>query len=116
MTVLLESLSGWSDAWALVLAHSLWVGSLVAVIVAAALRAIDGGRPDLRCGVACAGLGAVLAGSIAAWWMLRVPNFRVPVSIRWLSLALLLTVVAVPFDPVHPRGDAFIEAVEGLRQ
>lgn len=54
------------DGWAMVLVHSLWIGSAAALIVAALLQRLPAHRADLRAGVAFAGLLLSLIGSIAA--------------------------------------------------
>ncbi|MCO6043175.1 hypothetical protein NG895_04595 [Aeoliella sp. ICT_H6.2] len=62
----LDGIAGWSDYWAVVLVHSLWVGAVLAVIVALLLRQVSARRPDLRCGIAYGGLMLTLVGSLAA--------------------------------------------------
>jgi len=50
----------------------------------------------------------LLSGSIAAWWMLRRPEFAVPGL--WKPAAMMVVFVLIPFslDDVHPRADALL--------
>ena len=66
-----------ADGWAVGLAHSLWIGSLAALLVAALLRRLPAQRADLRAGVAFAGLVVSLVGSIATP-LVTQPSWRVP--------------------------------------
>ncbi|MCP4640987.1 MAG: M56 family metallopeptidase, partial [bacterium] len=49
------------------LAHSLWIGALVSLLLYAILRRIPAWRADLRYGVCIAGLGLVVFGTLCAW-------------------------------------------------
>ena len=59
-------LSEWPEVWVTVLAHSLWVGALLAVAVAVLLRRISCERPDLRCGVAYSAMVFTVMGALIA--------------------------------------------------
>jgi peptidoglycan/LPS O-acetylase OafA/YrhL len=50
----------------------------------------------------------LFAGSLTAWFMLRNPEFTLPVAVKLATLPILLFLLCVPIDPIHPRGDAFI--------
>ena len=54
-----------ADWWALVLTHSLWLATILALAVGVALAMINHRRTSLRSGIALAGLMLSLIGSIA---------------------------------------------------
>ena len=50
----------------------------------------------------------LLAGSVAAWMMLRRPGLQVHANIKIMALVILLLMVLFGVDRVHPRWDAVI--------
>jgi peptidoglycan/LPS O-acetylase OafA/YrhL len=53
----------------------------------------------------------LLAGSIIAWLMIRIPSASVHKIYKILALIIASLVVISPFDTVHPRGDAIIVVI-----
>lgn len=53
----------------------------------------------------------LLIGSICAWLILNKKGIKIPHSISFLSLLMILLLANVNFDSVHPRGDAFLIAL-----
>jgi beta-lactamase regulating signal transducer with metallopeptidase domain len=74
MTTLIDSLS--SPAWRqvlLTLAHSLWQGAALALLLAAVLTRIAGNRPQARYFASLASLAALVVSCLVTWSVLDLP-------------------------------------------
>ncbi|MFK7976980.1 MAG: acyltransferase family protein [Halioglobus sp.] len=53
----------------------------------------------------------LLAGSVAAWYMLRHPRLGIPPALKWVALLGLVLLMMAPIDSVSLRGDAMLVVV-----